>query len=285
MFAIIRAQKIHTTQGIGGLESHLKRQYQEENVDPTRSHLNTHKLYNENSGSIVESLKSRLEDLKITPRKNAVLAIEYVITASPEFFREIEEKNKNSLFKDNYTDRERYFRDALDFIQQRHKGFSNVLSSTIHLDEMNPHIHVVVVPIDDKNKLNARHFLGGRDKLRELQDDFYKSITNQNRGLFKDLQRGKKKEKGAIDEYTQRTSPKIADIKRSIEETKISIGSEEKELTERLNYLREQKLKLNQLLEINIKTDLHKPTEKTIQSSKLKVEDSLKEVKNRGIRR
>lgn len=283
MFAIIRAQKIHTAQGAGGLESHLKRQYQEENVDPTRSHLNTHKLYNENSNSIAESLKARLSELKISPRKNAVLAIEYVITASPEFFKEIEEKNKNSLFNDNYTDRERYFRDALDFVQRRHGGFSNILSSTVHLDETNPHIHIVVVPIDNKNKLNARHFLGGREKLRELQDTFYESITYKNEGLFKDLQRGKKKERGAIEEYTQRTSPKIADIKRSIAETRNSIGNEEKELTARLNYLREQKLKLDELSKIDIKADLHKPTEKTIQSpdleKNLKIEKQVEKPK------
>ena len=33
-----------------------------------------------------------------------------------------------------------------------------------------------VVPIDDKGKLNARHFLGGRENLRNMQTDFAKNV-------------------------------------------------------------------------------------------------------------
>lgn len=262
MFAIIRSQKIHTVQGAGGLESHLKRQYLEPNVDPSRSDRNTHQLYNEESTSIVESLKMRLDELKITPRKNAVLAIEYVITASPEFFKQIEEKNANAIVPDKYTDRERYFQNALDFIKIRHNGYSNILSSTIHLDEETPHMHVVIVPIDHNNKLNARHFLGGRDKMRELQDDFHKSITNNNTGIFRHLERGKKKGKGEIEQYTQRTSLEIAHVKRSIYETRVDNRNDAASLLERLNRLREHKLQLDRISSIEVKADLHKPVEK-----------------------
>lgn len=262
MFAIIRSQKIHTTQGINGLESHLKRQYIEPNVDPERSDRNTHQLHNENSSSIVESLKICLNNLKIIPRKNAVLAVEYVVTASPEFFKQVEEDHRNSPFaKDTYTNRERYFRDALDYLSDRH-GRSNILSSTIHLDEETPHMHVVVVPIDGKNKLNARHFLGGRDKMRKLQDDFYESITDEGKGIFKELERGKRKEKGEIEKYTQRTSPEIARVRRSLAETMTGIKNEEKSLLERLNYLRQAKAHLDQVAAIEVKADLHKPEQR-----------------------
>lgn len=270
MYAIIRSQKLHTVQAIGGLESHLKRQYLEDNVDPERSHLNTHQLHREKSGSIVEGLKQRLAELNVTPRKNAVLAIEYIVTASPEFFERAAAGAKEFRFsrddvvKDNYTDRERYFRDSLEFILARH-GVGNILSSTIHLDESNPHMHVVVVPIDPKGKLNARHFLGGREKMRQLQDHYHDHITRN--GLFKDLERGKRKERGAVEEYIQRTSPQIGDLRRFLSEAKVEIENEENALYERLQQLEEARKNLAEkenhmraeLERIRIAATLHKP--------------------------
>jgi hypothetical protein len=47
-----------------------------------------------------------------------------------------------------------------------------VVNFSVHLDEQTPHIHAVVVPIDAKGKLNCRPHLGGREKLRGLQDSF-----------------------------------------------------------------------------------------------------------------
>ena len=270
MYAIIRSQKLHTVQAIGGLESHLKRQYLEDNVDPERSHLNTHQLHREESGSIVEGLKQRLTELNITPRKNAVLAIEYIVTASPEFFERAAAGAKEFRFsrgdvvKDNYTDRERYFRDSLEFVLARH-GAGNILSSTIHLDESNPHMHVVVLPIDPKGKLNARHFLGGRDKMRKLQDDYHGHITRN--GLFKDLERGKRKERGAVEEYIQRTSPQIGDLRRFLSEVKSGIENEENALYERLQQLEDARKELAEkeahlnaeLVRTRLAATLHKP--------------------------
>ncbi|MFC5534821.1 MobV family relaxase, partial [Rhodocytophaga aerolata] len=51
-------------------------------------------------------------------------------------------------------------------------GEKNIVNFTTHVDEQTPHIHAVIVPIDPKGKLNCRAYLGGREKLRGLQDSF-----------------------------------------------------------------------------------------------------------------
>ena len=43
-------------------------------------------------------------------------------------------------------------------------------------DETTPHLSVTVIPLDDRGKLNARQFLGGRDKLRQMQTDFAEQV-------------------------------------------------------------------------------------------------------------
>lgn len=273
MYAIIRSQKLHTVQAIGGLESHLKRQYLEDNVDPERSHLNKHLMAHEGYETIVDGLKKRLSELNITPRKNGVLAIEYVLTASPEFFDKAASEAKvlswegGKVIYDPYTDGDRYLNHALDFIIRKHGG-DNILSTTVHRDESNLHMHVVVVPVDPKGKLNARHFLGGREKMRQLQDDYHKHISSD--GLFKDLQRGKRKGRGAVEEYIQRTSPQIGDMRRSLSEMKSSIENEENALYERLQQLEntrkelaEKEIRLKAELErIRLAATLHKPDSK-----------------------
>lgn len=105
-------------------------------------------------------------------RKDAVLALDYMITASPDFF----------VGDDSERD---FFGVAYDFLLNKH-GESNILSATIHYDETTPHMHVMVIPEKD-GRLNARHFTGGKKVMRELQDDFHREV-----GAAFNLRRGRK---------------------------------------------------------------------------------------------
>lgn len=67
-------------------------------------------------------------------------------------------------------------------------GAENLYSCYLHLDESTPHIHALVIPIDDKGKLSAAHYLNGRDKMRELQTAYYEQV-----GINYGLERGKDK--------------------------------------------------------------------------------------------
>ena len=236
-FAIIRAAKIKTVQEAGALHSHVIRKEidQEgnpiirENVDSERTKDNTHwQLRGEN---IHQGIRERLEELNITPRKNAVLGIEYLVSASPEFFDES---------KNNYSTTG-YFTEALKFVKERH-GLENVVSYTVHMDEMTPHAHIVVVPIDKSGKLNCREYLGGREKLSQLQDDFHASMKHTSRGV--PLDRGEKKGRNEPEKYIHRTSPKIASLRHDLEKADKSITQLKNSCEEALKSLDMERLKI-----------------------------------------
>jgi hypothetical protein len=79
-------------------------------------------------------------------------------------------------------------KNCIQWLKQRY-GAANVVNFSVHLDEQTPHIHAVVVPLDAKGKLNCRHYLGGREKLQELQDSF--AAAHQGIGLERGVQGSK----------------------------------------------------------------------------------------------
>lgn len=74
----------------------------------------------------------------------------------------------------------------------------NVIATTIHRDESTPHMIAYVVPLVE-GKLNAKHFLGGREKLSDMQTDFAKSV-GEPLGLVRGLE-GSKAEHQTIKKY------------------------------------------------------------------------------------
>ncbi|GGX72775.1 hypothetical protein GCM10007385_46960 [Tateyamaria omphalii] len=69
-----------------------------------------------------------------------------------------------------------YFKDALDWIKDRH-GEENVLSAVVHRDETTPHMSAMIIPLDERSKLNARSFVGNKKALSDLQSDFAEKVS------------------------------------------------------------------------------------------------------------
>lgn len=95
-------------------------------------------------------------------RSNAVYAVEFVMTASPTYFRDSGqgwgEYNEEKLMA--------YLRRAVDWSKE-YFG-SNLVSSTLHLDQATPHVHALVIPLMD-GRLNCRELYGLRQRLKQLQ--------------------------------------------------------------------------------------------------------------------
>ena len=69
-------------------------------------------------------------------------------------------------------------------------GSDNVIDCSLHLDEKTPHIHAMVIPIDERGKLNARAFVGGtRERLSSLQTDYAGAMQKHGleRGICREL--------------------------------------------------------------------------------------------------
>ena len=155
-YAILRTQKLKSMQSVRRSLKHSFREQDTPNADPTRTQENTH-IGATSAKDAIEKINARLPE-KI--RKNGVLAIEYLVTASPENMHAKSRKEQNA-----------YFTDAKKWLEEKH-GAENVVYAGIHRDETTPHMYAYVVPIDSQGKLNCRAFLGGAKALSEMQTDF-----------------------------------------------------------------------------------------------------------------
>ena len=179
-FAILRTAKLKSFGEIGGSLSHNYRNRSTPNADPQLTQKNEHSL--KNAESVMTAIKEKLPEKR---RKDAVLCVEYLITASPDWIGW------------NKLDEQKYFSDAKKWLEDKH-GKDNVIATTIHRDESTPHMIAYVVPLVD-GKLNAKKFLGGRQKLSDMQTDFAKSV-GEPLGLVRGLE-GSKAEHQTIKQY------------------------------------------------------------------------------------
>lgn len=179
-FAILRTAKLKSFGEIGGSLSH---NYRDRPTPNANSQLTQN---NENSLSSAELVMIAIKDkLPEKRRKDAVLCVEYLITASPDWVGW------------HKSDEQKYFDDAKRWLEDRH-GKDNVIATTIHRDESTPHMIAYVVPLVD-GKLNAKKFLGGREKLSKMQTDFADNV-GKSVGLVRGLE-GSKAEHQTIKQY------------------------------------------------------------------------------------
>lgn len=118
---------------------------------------------------ISEDVKRRVADIQSRQKRkircDAPVAIEYMITASPEAIARLSKQEQ-----------ERYFAECLSFVEARH-GTRNRLSTVLHLDETTPHLHMLVFP-EREGKLDAKSFFK-LPALTELQDEFAIKVGKQ----------------------------------------------------------------------------------------------------------
>ena len=93
-YAILRTAKLKSFGEIGGSLSHNYRTRPTPNADPTRTADNSHSV--SKSYLVMDGIKQRLPD-KV--RSNAVLCLEFLITASPEWSGWQDQKQEADFFK------------------------------------------------------------------------------------------------------------------------------------------------------------------------------------------
>lgn len=155
--AILRTAKLKSLGNVAASLSHTYRTRETHNADPQRYDDNT---LERSPQAVLDDLKAKLPDKR---RKDAVLCIEYMVSASPQWFEGKPREQQDA-----------YFENAKRWLIERH-GAANVLDFSIHRDEKSPHAVAYVVPLDE-GKLNAKKWLGGRAALSAMQTDFAKRV-------------------------------------------------------------------------------------------------------------
>lgn len=159
--AVMRVAKIKALGQLGAANSHNARQQDKPHTDNSNSMMGGGVRLLQGSDDPIRGFKDRIAQTGAKPRKGAVLALEFVASASPEWFQTASPK-----------DRTLWMERTLEFLNNVVGGPDNVLAAHLHDDETTPHIHFFAVPLVQKQRNQA----GRRAKSKPAQD-------KQNRGL------------------------------------------------------------------------------------------------------
>lgn len=170
-YAIMRHKK-HKLTG-GGLKSALMHLYREQKTPNANPNIDNMWFTNDGEQTSEAALRRLHAELgRVTKssgrklRKDAVVAVEYVMTASPEWFSDDTEE-RNTQAKKMAVEARRWLRETYPEGQ--------IIAAQIHMDETTPHLSIFITPThknDDRLSLSAREILGGREKLSIHQDSF-----------------------------------------------------------------------------------------------------------------
>lgn len=211
------SQDAHGIQGENNRDASKQREFTASNINWEKTNDN---IYFKKSDDWLGDIKGELKAHGIEKwRKDAVMFIDSVYSASPEFF---EGKNKYEV--------EGYFRQCLSFHEKEYGG--HVINAVVHLDETTPHMHVVSVPIVEKEakqekdenglikptqkeySLSAKKVIGNQSQMRRAQDHFYEQVEKGwglERGETGDPKK-KKKHLSNLEYKTQAEEKKLAEV-------------------------------------------------------------------------
>ena len=183
-------------------EDHLRgREFNGSNIDWSLTERNIYLLPKNDNWN--KTITDTLEQYNIKPRKNSVVLLDSIYTASADFF---EGKTHNEIID--------YFQSCLEFHEKTYG--KHIINAVIHFDEVgsnaggscknddgtykgaNYHLHVATIPITQKNgtySLSAKNLMGGRSEYRKKQDDFYSQVSSLwglERGEVKDYDETRK---------------------------------------------------------------------------------------------
>ncbi len=230
-FGLIRARNLSAAD-ISSTDIHNARRYEtkeqypenvplekrNDNFIKTEYILENHEDYlGKKETTLAEAIDERLKINEVKGIKsNSNLAIEYVVGIN----------DKKAW--DNYNF-DGFVSNTKQWLERRH-GKDSVVAVYSHLDESNPHAHIIVVPIEKKtvkwkntkgsgerteSRLNTRDYTGGREKLRGLQNDYFEHLTQRYDGGKKfglELFRGTLVE-NQTKEYIEQTNHEIGELR------------------------------------------------------------------------
>ena len=253
-YAIIRNEKLTRVQAMGAYKHNERKtkNHSNKNIDSSKTELNYYLKKNELSYiKEFDKIKEKY-DLKVQIRSNSNIMCEMVFTSDQKFFDKI-----------SYEESKRYFEESYKFIcEYKNLGEQNIISAVVHMDEDTPHMHLLFIPVihtTDKqgnkiNKVCCRDFWKGKNSYRDLQNSYFKHIS----------EKGFKLERGELVEVTNREHYSVQEYKKitNFENTKELLKSIKLELPETPDIKDFKKIMLNR--DEKIKNEIIKPKDDLI---------------------
>lgn len=171
--AVMRAQKVKSIGELVNRLRHATREVPPEHADASRRGLNEQQLGPDTADAVVGAMRLRWPAKR---RKDAVLAVEYVMSASKDWWDAATPQQQ-----------EDFVRSSLEWLESKY-GAENVVYSVLHRDEQTPHLSVFVVPERD-GRLQAKNFIGNDVQMRQDQSTYAKAIAHL--GIERGVERSK----------------------------------------------------------------------------------------------
>lgn len=204
-YAIMRAEKLKSKAAVSGALRHDTREQMPLNADPERS------AENACTATYGEAMQRYKDIMPKTHRSDAVHAVEFVFSASPEWFEKATEKQVKE-----FANRARVWGCEMF-------GKENELLTALHADEKTIHVHSVFMPLKD-GKLNAKAFIGGKKyRMKDLQDDFFEKVgkpLGMDRGVHRENVRHTD-----VSEYAKVMKAEKAEIAKLKKELNVQLAS------------------------------------------------------------
>lgn len=188
-FVVLRFAKFRTLSALGAASAHNTRTAKAGLAHTTRPPDGRGALLLDGQPNAATAWKDRAAAVGLKkPRRDAVLAIEAVMSASPSWFETATPEER-----DEWTERSLHY--ARDIF-----GADNILQASLHLDEKTPHLHILAIPLEQKARakagrarkgrkpskrpatlswgLNARGIIGTPEKMREHQTNYAAELAD-----------------------------------------------------------------------------------------------------------
>ncbi|MBM5031571.1 plasmid recombination protein [Vibrio parahaemolyticus] len=204
---VLRFEKIKSFEALNLSNAHINR------FMPTpNANLNIKNKRVFGSNNLVKDVKNIIDKKGLKPRKNAVLAMEGILSLSPEFF--------------NSTDRIKQF---VEFGSKwiANEFGENVLNITAHFDEQTPHLHFHIIPINEKGRLSAFD-LFNKNTLKEFQKSYCDFMNKNIPDESFTYKAGSKAEHTDIKEYYAMVNEKTSELKNENSDLKNKVNQYEK---------------------------------------------------------
>jgi len=181
-YAIMRCKKLASAGCVASSLKHCYRDRETPNADAARTPHNEH----HGASSTDEAMGKLRELLPTKRRKDAVLAVEYLMTASPEWWQQATAEQQTE-----------FFQQSRDWLAKKY-GSDRIVVATVHRDETSPHLSAFVVPLTQDGRLSAKEFIGDRSQMTSDQTTYAKAV--QHLGLERGI-RGSKARHQTIRSY------------------------------------------------------------------------------------
>lgn len=191
-FAIMRSKKLNTLGSVAASLRHAYRERDTPNADPART------PDNDAIGSTSEIMGKLRATLPEKRRKDAVIAVEYLMTASPDWWRQASMQRQAEFFSRAKT-----------WLREKY-GAENVLTEIIHRDETSPHLSAFVVPLTHDGRLSAKSYIGNRAQMTKDQTAFAGRMKDL--GLERGIEGSKARHKTIQQYYADLNKPAQAII-------------------------------------------------------------------------